>query len=101
RRPARGRWGSRAPSPRRAYGNRGVRSCVRARMKITVIGRGNVGGGLAKLWRAAGHDVTELGRDGGDASDADVLLVAVPSDSIVDALHRVSGIAGKAANDGT
>ena len=38
-------------------------------MKITVIGRGNVGGGLAKRWRDAGHDVQELGRDGGDASD--------------------------------
>ena len=35
-------------------------------VKITVIGRGNVGGGLAKLWREAGHQVQELGRDGGD-----------------------------------
>ena len=43
-------------------------------MRIAVIGRGNVGGGLAKRWRDAGHDVQELGRDGGDASDADVLL---------------------------
>ena len=51
-------------------------------MKITVIGRGNVGGGLARLWRQAGHDVTELGKDGGDASDADVILVAVPSAAI-------------------
>ena len=47
-------------------------------MKITVIGRGNVGGGLARRWRDAGHEVQELGRDGGDGSDADVLLVAVP-----------------------
>ena len=31
-------------------------------MKITVIGRGNVGGGLASLWREAGHEVQELGR---------------------------------------
>src|SRR5215475_14382131 len=36
-------------------------------MKITVIGRGNVGGGLARRWREAGHEVEELGRDGGDA----------------------------------
>ena len=70
-------------------------------MKITVIGRGNVGGGLAKLWRAAGHDVTEVGRDGGDASDADVLLVAVPSNAIADALGRVSGIDGKVTIDAT
>jgi 8-hydroxy-5-deazaflavin:NADPH oxidoreductase len=70
-------------------------------MKITVIGRGSVGGGLARLWRAAGHDVQELGRDGGDASDADVLLVAVPSGSIADALAKVSGIEGKTAIDAT
>jgi 8-hydroxy-5-deazaflavin:NADPH oxidoreductase len=70
-------------------------------MKITVIGRGNVGGGLAKFWRAAGHEVTELGREGGDASDADVLLVAVPSDAIQDALGKVSGIGGKVTIDAT
>jgi predicted dinucleotide-binding enzyme len=70
-------------------------------MKITVIGRGNVGGGLAKLWREAGHDVTELGKDGGDASAADVLLVAVPSGAIADALGKVEGIAGKPTIDAT
>ena len=70
-------------------------------MKITVIGRGNVGGGLAKRWEAAGHDVTALGRDGGDAADADVIVVSVPSDSIADALGKVSGIAGKSAIDTT
>jgi hypothetical protein len=42
-------------------------------LKITTIGRGNVGGGLARLWRNAGHDVTELGKEGGDASVADVI----------------------------
>jgi predicted dinucleotide-binding enzyme len=26
-------------------------------MKITVIGRGNVGGGLADRWKKAGHEV--------------------------------------------
>ena len=31
-------------------------------MKIVTIGRGHVGGGLAALWRKAGHEVTELGR---------------------------------------
>jgi predicted dinucleotide-binding enzyme len=70
-------------------------------MKITVIGRGNVGGGLAKLWRAAGHEVTELGRDGGDASDADVLLVAVPGPAIAEALASVSGVDGKVTIDAT
>jgi predicted dinucleotide-binding enzyme len=70
-------------------------------MNITTIGRGNIGGGLAKLWRAAGHEVQELGRDGGDATDADVILVAVPAASIADALAKVSGIQGKVTIDAT
>jgi hypothetical protein len=70
-------------------------------MKITVIGRGNVGGGLARKWRDAGHEVQELGRDGGDASDADVLLVAVPSAEIANALGKVTGIEGKLTIDAT
>ncbi len=70
-------------------------------MRITVIGRGNVGGGLARRWRDAGHEVQELGRDGGDASDADVVLVAVPSPEIANALGNVSGIEGKTTIDAT
>jgi len=70
-------------------------------MKVTVVGRGNVGGGLAERWRKAGHDVQELGRDGGDASDSDALLVAVPSNAIADALGKVSGLNGKLAIDAT
>ena len=70
-------------------------------MNITVIGRGNVGGGLAHLWERAGHMVTKVGRDGGDASDADVVLVAVPSDAITNALSRVRGLESKIAIDAT
>jgi predicted dinucleotide-binding enzyme len=70
-------------------------------MNITVIGRGNVGGGLAQRWRAAGHEVQELGRDGGDASGADVIVVAVPSGQIAEALSKVDGTAGKATIDAT
>ncbi|MBV8064123.1 MAG: dinucleotide-binding protein [Actinobacteria bacterium] len=70
-------------------------------MNITVIGRGHVGGGLAQLWRTAGHDVQELGRDGGDASDADAIVVAVPWAQIGDALGKVQGIEGKVAIDAT
>ncbi|GAA0918876.1 hypothetical protein [Pseudonocardia zijingensis] len=70
-------------------------------MKITVLGRGNVGGGLAALWTAAGHTVTTLGRDGGDATDADVLVVAVPGDKVAEALAGVTGIAGTPAIDAT
>jgi 8-hydroxy-5-deazaflavin:NADPH oxidoreductase len=70
-------------------------------MKITVIGRGNVGGGLARRWESAGHDVTALGRDGGDASGSDAVVVAVPSNAIDDALARVTGIEGVPAIDAT
>jgi 8-hydroxy-5-deazaflavin:NADPH oxidoreductase len=70
-------------------------------MNITVIGRGNVGGGLAARWRGAGHEVQELGRDGGDASSADAVLVAVPSGAIGDALGKVSGLDGKVVVDAT
>jgi 8-hydroxy-5-deazaflavin:NADPH oxidoreductase len=70
-------------------------------VKITTIGRGNIGGGLGRLWEAAGHEVTALGRDGGDASDADAVLVAVPSGSVSDALSKVTGLEGKLAIDTT
>jgi 8-hydroxy-5-deazaflavin:NADPH oxidoreductase len=46
-------------------------------MRIAVVGRGNVGGGLADLWERAGHHVTRIGRDGGDVSDAEVVLEVV------------------------
>lgn len=70
-------------------------------MKITVIGRGNVGGGLARRWEKAGHAVTALGHEGGDASDADVIVVAVPSGQIAEALAGVSGLRGKVTIDAT
>jgi predicted dinucleotide-binding enzyme len=70
-------------------------------MRITVLGRGNVGGGLADAWERAGHQVTGLGRDGGDASDADVVVVAVPGGAVADALDRVSGLEGKTVIDAT
>jgi 8-hydroxy-5-deazaflavin:NADPH oxidoreductase len=70
-------------------------------VNVTVIGRGNVGGGLARRWERAGHTVTTIGRDGGDASGADVVLIAVPSGEIPDALGNVSGLAGKITIDAT
>jgi hypothetical protein len=70
-------------------------------MKIVTIGRGNIGGGLGGLWRNAGHEVVELGREGGDASGADVILVAVPGGEIADALRKVTGLEGKIAIDAT
>jgi predicted dinucleotide-binding enzyme len=70
-------------------------------VNIVTIGRGNIGGGLARRWSSAGHAVDEIGRDGGDASGADVVLVAVPGGAIADALGKVSGLAGKTAIDAT
>src|SRR5829696_1231602 len=34
-------------------------------MKIAVIGRGNVGGGLADLWERAGHELRRIGQEAG------------------------------------
>jgi 8-hydroxy-5-deazaflavin:NADPH oxidoreductase len=61
-------------------------------VKVTTIGRGNVGGGLGQLWQQAGHEVVELGRDGGDCSGSDAALLAVPQTAIGDALSSVSGL---------
>jgi predicted dinucleotide-binding enzyme len=70
-------------------------------MVITVIGKGAVGGGLADRWERAGHRITRIGREGGDASGADAVLVAVPGNRIQEALHNVDGLRGKIALDVT
>lgn len=70
-------------------------------LKIAVIGRGNVGGGLANRWERAGHAVTRIGKEGGDVSDADAVLVAVPGGAIEDALAKVQGLEAKTAIDAT
>jgi predicted dinucleotide-binding enzyme len=70
-------------------------------MKITTIGRGKIGGGLADLWEQAGHEVTRLGHEGGDVADADVVLIAVPGDAVEKALAGVTGLAGKTTIDAT
>lgn len=70
-------------------------------MKIAVVGKGNVGGGLADRWERAGHDVNRIGKDGGDVSDADAVLIAVPGGAIADAVAAVSGWDGKTVIDAT
>jgi predicted dinucleotide-binding enzyme len=70
-------------------------------MKIAVVGRGNVGGGLADKWEQAGHSVTRIGKDGGDVSDAEAVLIAVPGGAIEDALDKVQGLEGKTSIDAT
>jgi predicted dinucleotide-binding enzyme len=61
-------------------------------MKITTIGKGNIAGGPGRLWEQAGHEVTTLGREAGNASGADVVLVAVPGGVASDALAKVTGL---------
>src|SRR5919112_2295312 len=70
-------------------------------MNVAVLGRGNVGGGLADLWERAGHKVTRIGREGGDVSDAEAVVVAVPGDAVTDALDNVQGIEQKTVIDAT
>jgi hypothetical protein len=70
-------------------------------MKIAVVGRGNVGGGLADRWERAGHEVSRIGKDGGDVSDAEVVLFAVPGAAMADAVGNVQGLEGKTAIDAT
>jgi 8-hydroxy-5-deazaflavin:NADPH oxidoreductase len=70
-------------------------------MNIAVIGRGNVGGGLADLWERAGHEVRRIGREGGEVSNAEAVLVAVPGGAIAEALDNVHGIEGKTVIDAT
>jgi len=70
-------------------------------MKVAVVGKGNVGGGLADRWERAGHEVTRIGKDGGNVSDADAVLVAVPGGSIADVFETVGGWEGKTVIDAT
>ena len=70
-------------------------------MNITIIGRGRVGGGLARMWQKAGHQVTTIGREGGDASGADVVVVSVPGNVITEALSTVTGLDGQVTIDTT
>jgi predicted dinucleotide-binding enzyme len=70
-------------------------------MKIAVVGKGNVGGGLADRWERAGHEVTRIGKEGGDVSDAEAVLFAVPGGAIADAVESVQGLEGKTVIDAT
>lgn len=68
-------------------------------MRVTVIGRGNVGSGLGRLWSSSGHQVSLLGRDGGDATGADVIVVAVAAAHLREALDGIVGLAGQPTID--
>ena len=71
-------------------------------MKVAVIGiGGNAGGALADLWERAGHEVTRIGREGGDVSDVETVVVAFHGGAIREALDSVQGIEGKTVIDAT
>jgi 8-hydroxy-5-deazaflavin:NADPH oxidoreductase len=70
-------------------------------MRIATIGKGKLGGGLADLWERAGDEVTRIGREGGDVSEADLVLVAVPGQAVAEALDSVRGLEGKTVIDAT
>lgn len=70
-------------------------------MKVAVVGRGMAGGGLGDRWERAGHEVNRIGKDGGDVSDADVVLMAVPGAVVAGAFETVSGWDGKTVIDAT
>jgi len=70
-------------------------------MKIAVLGRGNVGGGLADLWERAGHELQRIGRDGGDVGAAEAVVVAVPGGALAEALDGIEGYEGKTVIDAT
>ena len=52
-------------------------------------------------WERGGHDVTRIGSEGGDVSDAEAVLIAVPGGSIADVFETVSGWDGKTVIDAT
>ena len=70
-------------------------------MRVAVVGRGNVGGGLGDRWEKAGHELTRIGREGGDVSGADAVLMAVPGRSVPDAFETVVGWDAKTVLDAT
>jgi 8-hydroxy-5-deazaflavin:NADPH oxidoreductase len=70
-------------------------------MRIATIGKGNVGGGLADRWERAGHEVTRVGSKGGDVSEAELVLVAVPGGAVAEMFEAVQGLAGKTVIDAT
>jgi predicted dinucleotide-binding enzyme len=71
--------------------------------RIGVLGGGNVGGGLAELWRQAGHDVRVSGRDtiAETAAFGDVVVLAVPDTAASEALSSAGSLAGKVLIDAT
>jgi len=90
-------------------------------MNIAIVGSGNIGGGLARAWRKAGHQVTFGAREPGDAEltalareigattatvaesvrSADVLVLAMPFAALDSVIAATGDLAGKVVIDCT
>ena len=90
-------------------------------MKIAIIGSGNIGGGLARAWRSAGHPVTFGARDpaeaelaalceqigaraasiGDSVKDAEVVVFAMPFAALEAVLGATGELAGVTVIDCT
>ena len=89
-------------------------------MRIAVIGMGNVGGTLGRRWAEVGHEITFCVRNPddpkkraeaekanasidlvGDATKAEVVLLAVPWGAVPDALKATGDLPGKVLLDCT
>jgi predicted dinucleotide-binding enzyme len=90
-------------------------------MNIAIIGSGNIGEGLARAWRKAGHVVVFGARNPADAElvalcgeigaraatvedsvrDAEVVVLAMPYAALEDVLAKVGDLAGKTVIDST
>jgi 8-hydroxy-5-deazaflavin:NADPH oxidoreductase len=89
-------------------------------MRIAVLGTGHIGSTVGRLWHAAGHEVTFAARDPADpralatelggrahaaanaadaAAAAEVVLVAVPGNAVLDVLTAAGSLDGKAVID--
>jgi 8-hydroxy-5-deazaflavin:NADPH oxidoreductase len=88
-------------------------------MRIAVLGVGHIGSTVGRLWYAAGHEVTFVGRDEGESRElaaelgdrahavpvadavtgADVVLVAVPGAAVTDVLTAAGRLDGKVIID--
>lgn len=87
-------------------------------MKVTVIGSGNMGSGFVKQFRAAGHQVSVIGRDpakaqalaakfgaqavsAATAKDSDVIVLATGYGEAIGALKALGSLDGKVVVDVT
>jgi hypothetical protein len=82
--------------------------------RIAIVGAGNIGGALARLWTEAGHEVSVAVRQGSEpkaipgvgtgpanviAGNAEIILLAVPWPAAREALASCGNLAGKTVVD--